>query len=102
MDEFLTPEEAARILSVTPGAIREWIRSGKLCAVKAGKLWRIRESELTLFLKESTDIYGAATEPESAPEPRPREYSRREIQEFMEADRLSPELARKIESILRR
>ncbi len=102
MGEFLTPEEAARMLSVKPGAIREWIRSGKLRAVKAGRLWRIRESELTLFLRESVDIYGTGTKPESPSEPEPREYTREEIRGFLDADRLRPELARKIEALLGR
>ena len=48
MDEqLLSPEQAAQVLSVSPKTVREWLKAGKLNGVKLGKLWRIRESDLT-------------------------------------------------------
>ena len=50
MDVLLAPEEAAARISVSPRSIREWLRKGKIKGVKAGRLWRIRETELERFL----------------------------------------------------
>lgn len=50
MDILLAPEEAASRISVSPRSIREWLRKGKIKGVKAGRLWRIRESDLEKFL----------------------------------------------------
>lgn len=50
-EKLLTPEEAAKTLVVTPRVIREWLRNGKLCGVKVGRLWRVRERDLELFIK---------------------------------------------------
>ncbi len=50
MDILLAPEEAAARISVSPRSIREWLRKGKIKGVKAGRLWRIRESDLEKFL----------------------------------------------------
>lgn len=38
---FYTPEEAAEILQITVYTCREWLRAGKLGAVKIGRSWRI-------------------------------------------------------------
>lgn len=38
---YLTPAEAAKILRVDRRTIYEWLRSGKLKAVKFGGAWRI-------------------------------------------------------------
>lgn len=52
MEKLYTPEQAAEVLQVTAAAVREWLKSGKLKGVKvAGRLWRIRESDLEAFLK---------------------------------------------------
>jgi excisionase family DNA binding protein len=50
MEILLAPEEAAARISVSPRSIREWLRKGKIKGVKAGRLWRIRETELERFL----------------------------------------------------
>ncbi|MEW6173695.1 MAG: helix-turn-helix domain-containing protein [Bacillota bacterium] len=70
--------------------LREWLRSGKLQGVKAGRLWRIRERDLEGFLEKRA--VGQA-------QPL-REYTRREIEEFLKADRIDPETARKVERLL--
>ena len=52
-EKLLTPEDAAKVLLVKPDTLRGWLRTGKLKGVRAGRLWRVRESDLEAFLKES-------------------------------------------------
>lgn len=94
---LLTPEEAAKILSVSPATIREWIRTGKLQARKAGRLWRVRERDLETFLDGSST---AGIEESGIVAENLRMYSSTEIQEFLEADSISPETARKLNRLL--
>lgn len=54
--KLLTVEEAADRLAVAVRTIREWLRTGKLAGVKAGRLWRIREEDLEAFLLEPGEI----------------------------------------------
>jgi excisionase family DNA binding protein len=52
MEKLYTPEQAAEILQVTAAVVREWLKGGKLKGAKvAGHLWRIKESDLKVFLK---------------------------------------------------
>lgn len=44
--------EVARMLNVSPVAVRKWIKSGKLGAKRVGKLWMIPEEDLKRFLGE--------------------------------------------------
>jgi excisionase family DNA binding protein len=40
-DEFLTVEEAAKLLKVKPSTVKTWARAGKIPgAAKLGKVWR--------------------------------------------------------------
>lgn len=39
-------DEAAERLSVTKSTLREWLRLGKVKAVKFGKTWKISDTEL--------------------------------------------------------
>jgi excisionase family DNA binding protein len=43
---YLTPEEAAEILKVTAGTMRQYARQGIVPARKIGKHWRFLETEL--------------------------------------------------------
>jgi excisionase family DNA binding protein len=45
-DTFLTVEEAARRLSVTPYTLREWLKAGKVRGVKISRKWRVPERAL--------------------------------------------------------
>ena len=38
---YLTPEEVAEILRVDRRTVYEWLRSGKLKAIRFGRTWRI-------------------------------------------------------------
>jgi excisionase family DNA binding protein len=52
MEKLITPEDAADRLAVSKNTILDWLRSGQLKGVKAGRLWRLRERDLEEFLKE--------------------------------------------------
>lgn len=52
LGKLLSPEQAAEAINVTPAAIREWLRTGELQGLKAGRLWRIRKNDLENFLKQ--------------------------------------------------
>jgi excisionase family DNA binding protein len=46
MDDLFSVEEAAAKLKLAPKTLRDWLRTGKLPAVKLGKRWLIRERDL--------------------------------------------------------
>jgi excisionase family DNA binding protein len=53
MSEFFTCEQVAERYGVKVFAVREWIKLGKLRAIKlAGKNYRIRSEDLADFEKE--------------------------------------------------
>ena len=45
-EEYLTPEETAKLLRVTRRTVYNWLKEGKLPALKYGRSWRIHRSEL--------------------------------------------------------
>ena len=51
MSELLTVDETAKKLKLHPATIARYIREGKLSALKFGRVWRIRDNELTKFMK---------------------------------------------------
>ena len=53
VEQLFTVEDAAKVLLVKPTTVREWLKAGKLKGMKMGRLWRVRESELEAFLRES-------------------------------------------------
>jgi excisionase family DNA binding protein len=54
VDKLLTIEEVANILRVSTRTIIRYIESGKLKASKIGA-WRIKESNVNLFLEETSN-----------------------------------------------
>ena len=50
MDQLLTVREAARLLACSEAAIRKWIYQQRLPAVKVGRLTRIAEGDLEIFV----------------------------------------------------
>lgn len=52
MTPFITVKETCSLLKISRQTVYEWMRSGKLKAVKAGRLVRIRREDLESFLKE--------------------------------------------------
>jgi excisionase family DNA binding protein len=51
MEKIYTPEMAAEMLHVSTLTLRKWLRGGQLTGIKVGRQWRIRESDLNLFLE---------------------------------------------------
>jgi len=47
---LLTPEQVADRLAVTPKAVRQWLREGKLPGLRLGRLWRVRPADLDAFI----------------------------------------------------
>jgi excisionase family DNA binding protein len=66
-EPYLTPKQIAEQLQVTEKTVRTWIYDGRLRAVRAGRFWRIRESDLEAFLHEPTDERPADTPSKAAP-----------------------------------
>ena len=50
MEKLLTTQEVADHLGLTQRTIYTYIQSGSLRAVKVGREWRIKESELEAFI----------------------------------------------------
>lgn len=50
-DEVLTTDEAMAYLRISKPTFLKYVHLGKIRAVKAGKGWRVLESELTRFLR---------------------------------------------------
>lgn len=50
-DLVLTTEEAIEYLKISKPTFLKYIRLGRIRAIKAGKGWRVLESELMRFLK---------------------------------------------------
>jgi excisionase family DNA binding protein len=47
---MMTPEEVAAEIRVTRRTVYEWLRSGKLLGLRAGRSWRVRREDLNAFL----------------------------------------------------
>ncbi len=50
-DGVLTTDEAIEYLKISKPTILKYIRIGRIKAIKAGKGWRILQSELNRFLR---------------------------------------------------
>ena len=50
-DAVLTTDEAIQYLKISKPTFLKYIRLGRIRAIKAGKGWRVLESELNRFLK---------------------------------------------------
>jgi excisionase family DNA binding protein len=48
---FLTPEEVASLLRVSPEAVRRLLRRGALPAIRIGRAWRVEEADLQRWIR---------------------------------------------------
>jgi len=55
-DLVLTTDQAIEYLKISKPTFLKYIRIGRIRAIKAGKGWRILQSELYRFLKGTADI----------------------------------------------
>ncbi len=85
VERLITPEDAADRLAVSKNTILDWLRSGQLKGVKAGRLWRLRERDLAEFLKEPEPAHEAhpVDEPIQADEPALEEANELEIDDVI-------------------
>jgi excisionase family DNA binding protein len=51
-----TLDEVAEILKVTKRTLYNYVKAGKLSAVKMGKYWRVSEESLQAFISTDTPI----------------------------------------------
>ncbi len=51
MEKFFTTEQVANILQVHPFTILKFIKNGKLKGIKLGRVYRIKESDVSEFLE---------------------------------------------------
>lgn len=49
-EEYLTTVEAGELANVAPGTIRRWIREGRLAEQRAGRVVRVRRSDIERLL----------------------------------------------------
>jgi excisionase family DNA binding protein len=54
MEKLLTTQEVADYLGLTQRTIYTYIQSGSLRAIKIGREWRIKESELEAFINRGS------------------------------------------------
>jgi excisionase family DNA binding protein len=89
VEPLITPEDAAERLKVSKNTILDWLRSGQLKGVKAGRLWRLRERDLAEFLKEPEPVRetGPADEPAQADEPVLEEANGPEVDDVINWER---------------
>jgi excisionase family DNA binding protein len=55
-DSVFTTDQAIEYLKISKPTFLKYIRLGRIRAIKAGKGWRVLQSELYRFLKGKTDI----------------------------------------------
>ena len=55
-DSVLTTDEAMEYLKISKPTFLKYIRVGRIRAIKAGKGWRILQSELYRFLNGETEF----------------------------------------------
>ena len=55
-DSVLTTDEAIEYLKISKPTFLKYIRVGRIRAIKAGKGWRILQSELYRFLEGKTEF----------------------------------------------
>jgi excisionase family DNA binding protein len=55
-DSVLTTDQAIEYLKISKPTFLKYVRLGRIRAIKAGKGWRVLQSELYRFLRGKTDI----------------------------------------------
>jgi excisionase family DNA binding protein len=49
-EAYVSPKRAAELTGMAEWTIRDWIRTGRLKAYKAGRMWRIKREDLDAML----------------------------------------------------
>ena len=79
--DLLTPQEVAEYLQLTQDTVYRYIREGKLVASKLGRHYRIPKENVELLLLLTSTAGGAQM----------RTFSRQEVAEWIEQDRIDQE-----------
>ncbi|MHB8696162.1 MAG: helix-turn-helix domain-containing protein [Solirubrobacteraceae bacterium] len=66
-DPWLTVQQVSEELKMNPATVRAWVRSGRLAAVRAGKGWRVRRSEVDRALLSTASPRYARQDATSSP-----------------------------------
>src|SRR5450755_742746 len=86
-DPWLTVSQVSEELKLHPATVRSWVKSGRLAAVRAGRTWRVRRSEVDRALlsgaspayvrQEASSSSSSSSEPatESSRTPAPRQIA---------------------------
>jgi excisionase family DNA binding protein len=79
-DPWLTVPQVSTELKIHPATVRAWVKSGRLAAVRVGRTWRVRRSEVDRALlsdaspafveQEASSARESATGPWRTPAPR--------------------------------
>ena len=64
---FLTTEQVAERLKVTPWTVRQWLKAGTIPGVKINRSWRVRERDLAEISTKTESISYSAPQPREAP-----------------------------------
>ncbi|MEW6425916.1 MAG: helix-turn-helix domain-containing protein [Bacillota bacterium] len=91
----LTPEQASARLGVSPRKVRQWLRQGLLPGRKAGREWRIKESELEPYLDPVARTLLMAPEDDESTTPEEDARSEKAWREYLRGHTVSHEKARK-------
>jgi excisionase family DNA binding protein len=67
IEKYFTTEQVANILQVHPFTILKYIKAGKLCGIKLGRVYRIKESDVKEFLEERMTGSKKASKPKKQP-----------------------------------
>jgi excisionase family DNA binding protein len=65
-DPWLTVPQVSSQLRIHPATVRIWIKSGRLAAVRVGREWRVRQSEVDRALVSDASPAYAQQEADSA------------------------------------
>ena len=50
MEKIFSPEQAAKLLQLSPVTVKKYLRTGVIKGVKMGTKWRIPESDLQAYV----------------------------------------------------
>jgi excisionase family DNA binding protein len=76
-DPWLTVQQVSEELKIHPATVRAWVKSGRLAAVRVGRTWRVRRSEVDrALMTDASPAYrqqesDSPREPETVASPRP-------------------------------
>ena len=84
-DPWLTVPQVSQELKLHPATVRAWVKSGRLAAVRAGRTWRVRRSEVDRALlsdaspayvdQEASSSSSNAARTEASPTAAPRQIA---------------------------